>query len=239
MLITHFHPDHDGGVPELAQLMPIFHFIDHGNLPVEAQKDEETKNAFDAYLTVRNKVPHIEPRPGDRLPLKDIDAVIVSSAASTIAKPLPGAGELNAACGRSALPPADSIENPRSTGIVVTFGRFRFLDVGDLSGQPLFDLACPRNVIGSVDTYLVAHHGGADVSDPATFAAFKPRVAIMNNGRKKGGSLATYELLHHAPTLEDVWQLHRSEAAGDLNFAVEHIANPDESTAHWIKLQCR
>jgi competence protein ComEC len=238
-LLTHFHPDHDGGVPELAQLIPIRHFIDHGSLPVEAQGDVDTREAFEAYLAVRNKVQHIEPKPGDRLPFKDIDAVVVSSAASTIAAPLPGAGELNAACGRSALPALDPIENPRSTGIIVAFGKFRFLDVGDLSGQPLFDLVCPRSLIGSVDVYVVAHHGGADASDPATFAALKPRVAIMNNGLKKGGSLATYNSLHHVPGLEDVWELHRSQAAGDANFAAERIANPDESTAHWIKLSAR
>jgi hypothetical protein len=91
-------------------------------------------------------------------------------------------------------------------------------------------------MIGSVDVYLVAHHGGPDAADPATFAAFRPRVAIMNNGLKKGGSLATYELLHHVQGLEDVWQLHRSQAAGDANFDAERIANLDESTAHWIKL---
>jgi competence protein ComEC len=235
-LITHFHADHDGGVVELAQLMPIRHFIDHGSLPAEAQADAETNDAFGAYLAVRNKVKHIEPRPGDRLPIKDIDAVIVSSAGSTIAKPFPGAGSFNAACGRSALAPGDSIENPRSTGVVVRFGKFRFLDVGDLSGQPLFDLACPKNIIGSVDAYLVAHHGGADVADPATFAAFNPRVAIMNNGLKKGGARATYAALHHVSGLEDVWQLHRSEAAGEMNFGAERIANLDESTAFWIKL---
>ena len=216
--------------------MPIRHFIDHGSLPPEAQKDAGLKASFEAYLDVRNKVQHIEPRPGDRLPLKEIDALIVSSAASTIAKPLSGAGEFNAACGRSPLPPGDPIENPRSTGILVTFGKFRFLDVGDLSGQPLFDLACPKDLIGSVDIYLVAHHGGADAADPATFAAFKPRVAVMNNGLKKGGALATYVSLHHVQGLEDVWQLHRSEAAGDANFPADRIANPDESTAHWIKL---
>jgi beta-lactamase superfamily II metal-dependent hydrolase len=236
VLVTHFHSDHDGGVPELSQLMPIHHFIDHGSLPVEAQKDAETKAAFDAYLVVRNKVEHIEPRPGDRLPIRDIHAVIVSSAGSTITKPFQGVGKINAACGHSAVSPADAIENPRSTGILVAFGKFRFLDVGDLSGQPLFDLACPKDIIGSVDVYVVAHHGGADVSDPATFAAFKPRVAIMNNGLKKGGSLATYEALHHVPGLEDVWQLHRSDAAGGANFAAERIANLDEGTAHWIKL---
>ena len=32
LLMTHFHPDHDGGVVELAQLMPIGTFIDHGDL---------------------------------------------------------------------------------------------------------------------------------------------------------------------------------------------------------------
>src|SRR5215471_8058730 len=29
LLITHFHSDHDGGVPELAQLISIVTFIDH------------------------------------------------------------------------------------------------------------------------------------------------------------------------------------------------------------------
>lgn len=236
LLITHFHSDHDGGVVELAQLMPIRHFIDHGSLPDEAKRDAATKDAFEAYLAIRTKAQHVEPKPGDRLPLSGIDAIIIASAASTISQPLPGAGEVNAACGRSALPPGDSIENPRSTGVVVTFGKFRFLDVGDLTGQPLFDLACPKSLIGPVDAYLVAHHGGADASDPATFAAFKPRVAIMNNGLKKGGSQATYESLHHVQGLEDTWQLHRSEAAGDRNFPAERIANLDESTAHWIKL---
>jgi beta-lactamase superfamily II metal-dependent hydrolase len=236
LLITHFHPDHDGGVVELAQLMPIRHFIDHGSLPEEAKKDAGTKDAFEAYLAIRNKAQHIEPKPGDRLPLKGIDAIIVSSAASTITQPLTGAGEVNTVCGRSALPAGESIENPRSTGVVVAFGKFRFLDVGDLTGPPLFDLACPKSLIGPVDAYLVAHHGGSDASDPATFAAFKPRVAIMNNGLKKGGSQATYDSLHHVTGLEDVWQLHRSEAAGDSNFLAERIANLDESTAHWIKL---
>ncbi len=236
LLITHFHPDHDGGVVELAQLMPIRHFIDHGTLPAEAQRDAPTKDAFESYLAIRTKAQHIEPKPGDRLPLRGIDAIIVTSAASTITQPLAGAGGANVVCDHPAPPPGEPFENPRSTGVVVTFGKFRFLDVGDLTGQPLFDLACPKNLIGPVDAYLVAHHGGADASDPATFAAFKPRVAIMNNGLKKGGAQVTYEALHHVPGLEDVWQLHRSEAAGDKNFPAERIANLDESTAHWIKL---
>ena len=234
--ITHFHTDHDGGVVELAQLLPIGQFVDHGTLPAEAQKEEDTRQAYEAYLALRNKSPHLEPHPGDRLPIKGVSAVIVSSAGLTLREPLPGAGQLNGVCGSAALPPGDSIENPRSTGILVEFGKFRFLDVGDLSGQPLFNLACPKSLIGPVDAYLVGHHGGADNSDPAIFAAFLPRVAIMNNGLKKGGARETFETLHKVRSLEDVWQLHRSSGAGDLNFAPERIANPDETTAHWIKL---
>jgi len=236
LLITHFHPDHDGGVVELSQLMPIRHFIDHGTLPAGAPMDGEMRGSFERYLAIRNKAQHIEPKPGDRLPLTGVEAVVVSSDKSTLATALPGAGDLNAACGQTALPPRDAFENPRSTGVLVTLGKFRFLDVGDLSGPPLFNLACPKSLVGAVDVYLVAHHGGPDVADPATFAAFKPRVAIMNNGLKKGGAPATYETLHHVAGLQDVWQVHRSEAAGDSNFAAERIANSDESTAYWIKL---
>jgi competence protein ComEC len=237
LLITHFHADHDGGVEELSRLMPIRMFIDHGAPSAEAENTSaETKDAFAAYLAVRGNSKHLEAAVGTNLPLNDLEATVVSSAGSTLSSPMPGAGAANPACQTAAVPPRDAYENPRSTGIVVRLGKFRFLDLGDLTGQPLFNLACPRNLIGPVDVYLVAHHGGPDVDVSETFAAFGPRVAIMNNGLKKGGALVTYQALHLVAGLEDVWQLHRSADAGDSNFAPEHIANLDERTAHWIKL---
>jgi competence protein ComEC len=236
LLITHFHPDHDGGVSELSQLMPIRAFIDHGLPSPEAATSEEIKQAFDAYSRVRETGRHLEPLPGDHLPLKDLDVAVVSSAGSTLSEPLPGAGATNAACPVSGTPATDPYENPRSTGIVVRYGKFRFLDVGDLTGQPLFNLACPKSLIGPVDVYLVAHHGGLDAAVGETIAAFQPRVAIMNNGTTKGGALVTYQALHHVPGLEDVWQLHASKFAGDSNFPAPFIANLDEGTAYWIEL---
>jgi competence protein ComEC len=239
LLITHFHADHDGGVVELAQLMPSRTFIDHGSVGPEAEGNVPgTLEAFSAYAAVRAKGRHVEPKPGDRLPLKGIRAIVVSSAESTIVTPLAGAGGDNPACAASARDAQERYENPRSTGIRVQFGKFRFLDVGDLSGQPLFALACPRNLVGPVDVYLVAHHGGADAADPATLAAFKPRVAILNNGVTKGGAPEVFASLRQAQGqgLEDVWQLHRSENPGAENFADERIANIDDRTAHWIKL---
>jgi len=164
--------------------------------------------------------------------------VVVSSAGETLPTPLPHAGAVNTACPAQATAARDTYENPRSTGVVVRFGRFRFLDVGDLSGQPLFKLVCPKNLVGTVDVYLVAHHGGPDVAGAETFAAFNPRVAVMNNGPTKGGARITYQALHQIPGL-DVWQLHASADAGASNFPPQFIANLDDSTADWIKLVAR
>jgi competence protein ComEC len=240
LLITHFHPDHDGGVTELSRLMPIKVFVDHGEPSAAAENaSAETREAFKAYSSVRSKGQHLRPNPGDHLPLQDIEVIVVSSAGSTLADPLPQAGAGNSACPAQAIPPRDPYENPRSTGIVIRYGKFRFLDLGDLTGQPLFNLACPKSLIGPVDAYLVAHHGGADAAGAESFAAFHPRVAIMNNGVTKGGALATYQALHHVLGLEDVWQLHASADAGDSNFPSKYIANLDENTAHWIDLVAR
>ena len=238
LLVTHFHADHDGGVTELAQLMPIQTFVDHGSPSPEAMATSaETKRAFEAYSAARSgALQHLEPGPGEHLVIDGIEITVVSSAGRILSAPLPHAGGANHACQPEAVPARDPYENPRSTGIVLRYGRFRFLDLGDLSGQPLFALACPADLIGPVDVYLVAHHGGPDVADPATFAAFRPRVAVMNNGLEKGGALLTYQVLHQVPGLESVWQLHRSADAGQSNFGAEFIANPDTSTAYWIRL---
>jgi beta-lactamase superfamily II metal-dependent hydrolase len=237
LLTTHFHADHVGGVVDLVQQIPIRTFIDHGRPAPETETDSiGTLAAFNAYAAVRAKGRHLEPKPGDRIPLNGVDAVVVSSALATIVTPLAGAGGKNSSCPAFGLPAQEANENPRSTGFLLRFGKFRFLDVGDLTGQPLFALACPNDVVGPVDVYLVAHHGGADAADPATLAAFRPRVAILNNGERKGGAPEMFAALRRAGAIEAVWQLHRSANPGAENFSQEQIANLDETTAHWIKV---
>jgi len=237
LLTTHFHADHDGGVVELAQLLPIRTFVDHGRvLPDAEETSRGTLAAFDRYAAVRAKGRHLEPAPGDRIPLKGVDAIVVSGAGATVKTPLPGGGGRIASCPAAAPSAQEPHENPRSTGVRVQFGRFRFLDLGDLTGAPLFALACPQNMVGAVDVYLVAHHGGADAADPATFAAFRPRVSIVNNGPMKGGAPEIFKTLRASRDAGDVYQLHRSGNAGADNFADERIANLDTTTAHWIKV---
>lgn len=238
LLTTHFHADHDGGVVELAQLLPIHAFIDHGSPLPEAESVAGTLRAFGAYEKVRAAGRHLEPAAGDRLPLKGVEAIVVSAKGAVLARPLAGAGGPTAACPPEAPPADEKNENPRSTGFRLRFGKFHFLDLGDLTGPPLHALACPASLVGPVDVYLVAHHGGADAAGPATFEAFAPRAAIVNNGERKGGMSVTLGAMRAVPAL-DVWQLHRRPDAGDLNAAEERIANLDESAAHWIVVRAR
>ncbi|HEX5071395.1 MAG TPA: MBL fold metallo-hydrolase [Vicinamibacterales bacterium] len=236
LLITHFHADHAGSVAELSRLIPIRTFIDHGTVPDTAEENVRgTLAMFTTYAEARARGRHIEPKPGDRLNMKDLDVRIVSSAGQTITKAISGSGEHNSACGPAGLPAQEPNENPRSTGVLVTFGAFTFLDVGDLSGPPLFALACPRNLVGPIDVYLVAHHGGVDAADPATFAAFRPTVAVVNNGATKGGAPETLAFLQDQKNTE-TWQLHRSRNPGARNASDDRIANLDTSTAFWLKV---
>jgi beta-lactamase superfamily II metal-dependent hydrolase len=244
LLLTHFHWDHDGGVVELARQMPIRTFIDDGDLDrspaaMLVEGWPVTLERYHAYLPVRTAGKHVVPNPGDRLPLRGVDVTVVSSSGTTITRPLPGAGQVNAECEATAPAPDDPFENPRSIGIMLRFGRFRFLDVGDLSGMPLFALLCPRSLIGPVDLYLLPHHGWRDAAYPATFAGLRPRVAIVNNSAVKGGSPETFAALRRVPGLEGAWQLHRSMREGVMNLAEGQIANLDETTGHWIKVSAK
>ena len=142
LLITHFHEDHDGGVPDVAAVLPIDTFIDYDTVNPQAEGYVGgTLDAFAAYAAVRAKARrHIIAKPGDSIPLKDIKTVIVSSAGETIKTALKGAGTPNPTCASSAIPSQEPHENPRSTGFVLQYGRFRFVDVGDLVGPGLHNL---------------------------------------------------------------------------------------------------
>ena len=237
LLVTHYHSDHVGGVPELSQLIPIGTFIDHGAVNDDAERVAGTLAMYRAYAVVRGKGRHLEPKPGDRLPLKGADVTIISTAGATVSTPLTGAvSGQTAGCPPQGSPAGEPTENPRSMGFLLQFGKFRFLDPGDLTGPPLFSLACPSDRIGPVDVYLVAHHGGGDAADPYIFRTTQPRVAILNNGARKGAAAEALKTLH-ALSGTETWQLHRSNAPSAENFADERIANLTEATANWLLIK--
>jgi competence protein ComEC len=238
LLVTHFHGDHAGGVPEVVRRLPVKTFVDYGE-PME--KAAFSTDPFAAYKPLRERSMQVHPKPGDRLPFTGVDVDVLSAGGMLLKAPLAGAagaGQPNPACsGLGDLPNPES-ENPRSLGIRMKFGAFTFLDLGDLPGKNLAALACPANLIGHVDLYLVPHHGNKDSAIPAVIAAVTPRVAILNNGALKGGDADAFTALRGAKGIEDTWQLHKTSHADARNFPDEVIANledgPNDKGA-WIK----
>lgn len=239
VLITHFHEDHVGGVPNLVARMPVGTFIDHGiNREVT---DAPTVDVWHAYQKVlaTGKYRHITPKPGDVLPVQGIHAEVISSDGALIAKPLPGAGQPNeAACKISEHRPPDQTENGRSLGTLITFGKLRFLDLGDLTWDKEMLLTCPVNKLGKIDVYIVSHHGWYKSSSPALLHGISPRVAIMDNGSDKGGTPSAWDIIDKTPGLENLWQLHYSIEGGPAhNVPTEFIANPPgPDGGHYLKL---
>ena len=237
LVVTHYHADHVGGVPALAARVPIRTFIDHG--PTVEEGDQPAL-LYRNYLAVRDQARHVLARPGGTLPIAGLDVRIVSAAGDLITAPLPGAGQPNPLCRDYTAMDPDPTENARSVGMVLTFGRFRMLDLGDLTWNKEHDLVCPNNLLGTVDVYLTTHHGLNLSGSPVLVHAVHPRVAVMNNGPRKGGIPSAWRIIKESPGLEDLWQLHYAVDGGaDHNVAEALIANLDDTTAHEIRISAQ
>lgn len=235
LLITHYHEDHVGGVPQLAAKLPIRNFVDHGPTVEHGPRPDAL---FNTYVSYRDKGSHLQVKPGDKVPLKGLDVTVLSANGEVLPGPLPGAGQPNPACASFKKRADDNTENARSTGTLIGYGSFRIIDLGDLTWNKEFGLACPANKVGTVSVYLTTHHGMDISGPPAIVEALHPQVAIMNNGARKGGTPEAWQTIHRSPGLEDIWQLHFAVAGGKENNAPDtFIANTDEQcTGNWIKL---
>src|SRR5207248_706726 len=96
----------------------------------------------------------------------------------------------------------------QGVGFLLKFGKFKFVDMGDLTWNYEKKLVCPDNLIGPVDLYQTTHHGLDRSNSPQFVWGIKPRVAVMNNGPRKGGPVSVFETLRKSPGLEDIWQGH-------------------------------
>jgi hypothetical protein len=168
--------------------------------------------------------------------------VIVASDGQALPKPLRRASP-NALCAQAVLKDPDPGEDARSVGFLVSFGKFDFLDLGDLSWNKEHELACPENRVGEVDLYQVTMHGMSTSGAPQQVWAARPAVAILNNGPRKGATPAAYETVRKSPGLEDVWQLHYAVPNDkDHNTDERMIANlgaDGECSGKWIRVSVR
>ena len=212
LVTTHYHGDHFGAMSEVAARIPIRHFIDHG-------PNVQPNAASDAFLQQTYPALHAKSRrtvvkPGDRIALSGLDARVVASAGQVLSAPLPGAGRPNPYCAASPRQADDPGENAQSVGTHIAFGQFRTVHLGDLTWNKEHDLMCPADRLGGVDLFIVSHHGQPSSNSPALVHALGARVAIMNNGTRKGGQPDAMKVLYSAPGLEDLWQIHFSLLSG-------------------------
>lgn len=100
---------------------------------------------------------------------------------------------------------------------------------------------CPNNPIGKVDVCMASVHAQSKAGSPALVHGIQPRVAIVNNGSRKGGDPPSLEIIQKSPGLEDLCQLHFSVGAGkNGNPPDDFIANPEEKCgAKWLKLSAK
>jgi competence protein ComEC len=232
LIITHWHTDHYGGADRLAKLMPVRQCYDHG---IPEKLSEDPKNfplLIAAYKTVSGGKSKTL-KPGDELVLKGkgdelpLTLHCVCSGGEVLPD-RPGAPE-NPTAKEHKAKPEDTSDNARSLGFVIRFGPFRFLDLGDLTWNVEHKLVSPSDKLGLVDVYQVTHHGLEISSNPVLLRTVKPRVAVFNNGARKGGHPFVTSTLRRIPDVQAIYQMHRNVTVGaQENTDPEYIANPDE-----------
>ncbi len=239
VLVTHFHHDHVGGVPNLVKRVQVGEFLDHG---VNREDSDITRADFAAYIKAIEGKPRRVIHPGDKIDIPGLETIVITADGDHIASVPGDKPVLNPLCASERKWELDETENPRSAGVLVTFGKFRFLDLGDLTKAKEIPLVCPANLVGTVDLYMVNHHG-FNLSNARAFVdAIHPRVAIMDNGAHKAGSPEAWQTVHDSPGLENLWQLHTAEDSDAAhNSPAALIANPAGTVTDgvWLKVSAQ
>ena len=242
LLITHYHGDHIGGFEGLLARIPIDRVIDHGEnrettastqagapqIDLKNPPPGSSQAGYNRYVELIGKRPHIVAKAGDVFRIGGMAVTIVMADAKPIAKPLAGAGQDNPSCaGMESMANNGGEENARSTAVVITYGKAKIATFGDLTWDREKDLFCPIDRIGKVVVLLATHHGTGLSGSPASVNAMAPIVAIVGNSARKGADAARMKTIKSSPRIQDVWQLHTTTVAPEVNVAADMISNPD------------
>ena len=230
-IASHWHTDHYGGIDALARRVPIKHFWDHG-IPEAFADDPKGFPAMIAAYRTASGGKSTRLNAGDSIPLRvagmPLELKVVAANTRVIGE---GAADGAQHCAQHPTAPVpDTSDNMQSLAVRLKYGKFDFLNCGDLTWNIEHKLACPSNRVGQIDLWQVTHHGAPQSGNPALVQAIQPVCAVICNGPKKGGAPATFATLKKSKSLEGIFQLHRNvtSGAGD-NTDAAHIANSDEN----------
>ena len=241
LFTTHYDGDHVGGAPAANAVAHFDRFFDHGEMDPKWEQNRAGEERYKAYLAIASGKRTIV-NAGDTIPFGDVHVDVVASHGSVLNKAINGGGAANSYCRDGEVKPPNTTENSQTTGVLMSYRRFTFLDVGDLTWDKEMDLACPTNKLGRVSVMLATHHGffNDQSGAPALLWAIQPQVVIANNGPRKGLAAPAYERIQKSPGLEALWQSHLALANDAAhNTSDEMVANVEPSTeckGHWIRV---
>jgi hypothetical protein len=238
---THWHSDHYGGIIKVGKLISIKHFYDHGDVPSSPPEDPSLRVLMPLYQQLTKGGSQVL-KPGDLLPLKQASqapSLVVQCLASDgkfIALKKPGSPP-NEVCKKKKSGQPDPGENGKSVVLKLRYGRFTFLDAGDLTWNMEEQLVCPVNRVGKIDLFQIDHHGLDLSNNPVLIESICPRVVVVNNGPNKGADPNTMKTLKGLACIQTIWQGHRNVRTGpELNTDPRFIANSEvDCKAEFIK----
>lgn len=230
LVVTHLHTDHFGGVAELSKALPIGMLYENGIESAPASEQAQaTVPAFRAASVGRRLVV----QPGDRISLKQAPGAAplslrVLAARQDFGKPA-GARPNQTNCQNLTQKPVDTSDNANSIVMLLEDGPFRMFLGGDLTWNLEQRLVCPNDSVGPVDVYQSVHHGLDLSNNPALVHTLQPHVVVFNNGVRKGFEKNAVATVTGTPSVEAVYQVHRSLRDGAVNTMDDRIANREEA----------
>src|SRR3954471_15614580 len=139
LFITHYDSDHVGGAPAANAVAHFERFFDHGEVDTKWEQGRGIEERYGAYLAIAAGKRTIV-NAGDTIPLEGVHVDVVASHGAVIGAPINGGGAANAFCKDAEAKAPNTTENSQSTGVLISYQKFTFLDVGDLTWDKEMDL---------------------------------------------------------------------------------------------------